>query len=219
MPDYQRLPLPFAATGMDLRHPTDRLPQGKFAALINTRINVISAISGRYGMTPQWTTPISGDPTLHSLLCLYDPTQSSWTLLAGATTDLYYGQTSPTSAATGFSGNPLTFRLNWENPFTSHGMEGFLHIRDGYLTYLATAPVTLTLTYDQGAPIVITLPATSATQPQRVYWIPLASKGKLVAYSLASASAFGVFGRDSGCYVKPWGSTGPYQEVRPFPSQ
>ncbi|MDE2098732.1 MAG: hypothetical protein KGL39_15870 [Patescibacteria group bacterium] len=106
-------------------------------------------------------------------------------------------------------------RLNWASPFTSHGLSGFLHIRDGYATLSSTSPVTLTLTYDSGVTNSITLPSTGGI-PTRLYWIPLAGKGKLVAYTLASSAPFSVFGKDSVVNMKGWGMTGPYQAVRPF---
>lgn len=106
-------------------------------------------------------------------------------------------------------------RLNWASPFTSHGLPGFLHIRDGYITLISTAPVTLTLTYDSGVTNSITLPSTGGIA-LRQYWIPLAGKGKMVAYSLSSSAPFSVFGKDSGVNVKGWGDTGPYQFMRPF---
>lgn len=111
--DYSRIPVPFASSGMNLRVPLDRLPQGKWGALKNVRSTILGTLSGRYGMTPAWTSPIPGSPTIHSVLRLNDttPGAGAWTRIVGAATSLYYGQTSPTLAATGFSGDPLSFAI------------------------------------------------------------------------------------------------------------
>ncbi|MDE2098731.1 MAG: hypothetical protein KGL39_15865 [Patescibacteria group bacterium] len=111
--DYPRIPLPFVSSGMNLRAPLDRLPQGKWGALQNVRSTILGTLSARYGMTSAWTA-IAGAPTLHSILRLNDPTSSpspSWTRIVGAGTSLYYGTSFPTLADSGYSGNPLAFAI------------------------------------------------------------------------------------------------------------
>ncbi len=102
----------------------------------------------------------------------------------------------------------------WITQPTTHDLSGYQHLFDGFIPYMATAPVTLTVTLD-GAPYVYTLPSSGGAyvkhylhfQPKKFRW---------AEYSAVSSSGFRVFERDMEIRVKAWGSSGPYSTVRPF---
>lgn len=88
-----------------------------------------------------------------------------------------------------FVAQPLSIRF-WESVPTTHGMEGYHHIRKLILSYAARAAVTLTITsYDGISPAVITLPSTGGSFV-RVEFIPSYNKGMLYTYMLSSSDVF-----------------------------
>ena len=104
---------------------------------------------------------------------------------------------------------------HWMTQPTSHGQRGFIHHRDGFIALQSWSDVELLLTYDNGVTKAYVI-ASTAGVIIKVY-LPLAAvKTKLVSYSLTSTAKFRVFIKDSEIRMKAWGSTEPYQVVRPF---
>lgn len=108
--------------------------------------------------------------------------------------------------------------LEWHTEGTSHGMDGWQHVKEMNITHLSTADLTLTLVRDYGANIVVTVPNSGGVQKktQVPIQIPPPSKFKIVSYNLTSSQAFRIWENDLECWVKSWSSPGPYQKIRPF---
>jgi hypothetical protein len=92
---------------------------------------------------------------------------------------------------------------HWEVPPNSLGMQGFMHVRDGYVTIRSTADVTLTFTPDVGSEQTITLPSTSG-EKQKLYFSFAANKQKLVGFSFDSAQDFRIYQPESELRAKQW---------------
>jgi hypothetical protein len=105
----------------------------------------------------------------------------------------------------------------WYTQQTTHDLQGWQHIRRGFLAYGdATADVTLLIVTDQGALPVITLPATGSGGYAKASWEPTYNKFLWARYEVRSAEPFRLFKRDCEVYVKAWGSGDAYQIVKPF---
>lgn len=108
--------------------------------------------------------------------------------------------------------------LQWTTELVSFGM-GWQHLRMLNIPYIASDPVTLTLTFDQWSTIVVTdqLPATPSqlTPFKQLVTIP-ANKSKLVGFSLTSSAPFRVFAKMLEVWVGAWGRTSAYEKVMPF---
>ena len=105
--------------------------------------------------------------------------------------------------------------VEWQSEFTSHGMPGWQHIREMNIAYLSTAPMTLTLSFDQWPQITLTVPSSGGVQTKWKTPIP-ANKFKLISYGLTSTAPFYLFEGQCEAKVKPWGSTGAYTIITPF---
>jgi len=87
---------------------------------------------------------------------------------------------------------------------TSFGLDGYKHLRQVALAYVATAPVTLTIgTYDGQSPAVITLPGTGGAYQKTLFPVG-PNKGLLYTFQFASAEPFQIFEDDSEYYVGAW---------------
>ena len=109
--------------------------------------------------------------------------------------------------------------MNWITQPTSHDINNWHHIRDGYLPLMSTTPVTLNIIDDTGNPLGggIVIPASGGTLIMlKAYWVPVANKSRTYQYSATSSAGFRVFQRDLVVNVKPWGTGEGYQAVRPF---
>lgn len=101
----------------------------------------------------------------------------------------------------------------WTTQATSHGLEGYQHVRELMLTYQSTTPLTLVVTVDGNPGFLITFPSTAGLYRK----IPMAfppNKGFVYQYSLSAAAPFQVWANDIEMEVKPWGSRGDYQRVK-----
>ncbi|HEX6826509.1 MAG TPA: hypothetical protein VF077_09370, partial [Nitrospiraceae bacterium] len=105
----------FICTGIDLAHPPDLLPDGRYQQLKNIRVNTAGAVTSRQGHTKVNSTAISPAAITHSIRRLDNQALNETTILIGSGQSLYYGTTSFTLIEAGFSGNPLSltsFRPN-----------------------------------------------------------------------------------------------------------
>ena len=105
--------------------------------------------------------------------------------------------------------------LNWQTELTSLGMTGWAHAREMNLAYLSTTPVTLTLTFDSLAPIILILPSSNGLQNKTKITLP-PNKWKLIGFRASSASPFRVFQGDIEVKLREWGAQGPYGVLKPF---
>lgn len=102
---------------------------------------------------------------------------------------------------------------NWASQPTTHGMNGFQHVREVWIPYNSTAAFTLKVVADG---IVYSYPFPSSggtTVKTRLDTNPI--KGKLFWYGTEGGPTT-IFFEDIEVKVKEWGSNGPYQSVRPF---
>lgn len=108
--------------------------------------------------------------------------------------------------------------MEWSTELMSYG-NGWQHIRMLNIPYIAPAPVVITLFFDQWPTIIIPdqLPATSSQlypTKQKVNVPP--NKGKLMGFTLSSASPFRLFKTQLEVWVGIWGRVSPYETVLPF---
>lgn len=92
---------------------------------------------------------------------------------------------------------------HWEVPPNSLGLEGFMHVRDGYVTIRSNADVTLTFTPDVGAVQTFTLPSTGGAK-KKLYFSFASNKQKLVGFSFDSASPFRIYQPECELRAKQW---------------
>ncbi len=106
----------------------------------------------------------------------------------------------------------------WQTQPTTHDLQGYQHLRDGYLAYMAEWYITLTITVD-GRDYTYTFPPTGSVVGQayaKIYFPMVATKGRWFSYKLTSTLPFRVFLRDTELRVKEWGSGQSYSIIKPF---
>lgn len=100
--------------------------------------------------------------------------------------------------------------IEWQTFGTSYGNDGYMHLRQFALAYVATQSVTITITpYDGQVPAAITVPSTGGQYQKTLFPVP-ANKGLLYNWKATSAAPFQIFLDDSEFYVGGWGRQGPY---------
>jgi len=110
-------------------------------------------------------------------------------------------------------GQPVGIQ-SWTSVPTSHGLEGYHHIRKLILAYMSMAAVTLTITaYDGISPAVITLPSTGGAY-QKVEFVPSFNKGMLFTYDLSSSKPFSMIMEDCEIEVGSWERASAYATFR-----
>jgi hypothetical protein len=98
----------------------------------------------------------------------------------------------------------------WQTQPSTHGLRGYMHIRQTSITYAAVAPVTFTITaYDGVSPAPITLPSTGGGVVKIVFPVT-ANKGQLYAYRMSSALPFQCYADKSEVLVGAWGREDAY---------
>lgn len=106
----------------------------------------------------------------------------------------------------------------WTTELLNFGL-GWQHVRMLNIPYIASSPVTITLSFDQQASIALPniLPATaSQLYPTKTKVMPPVNKSKLVGFRMESDSPFRLFREMMEIWVGPWGRSGPYIPARPF---
>lgn len=104
---------------------------------------------------------------------------------------------------------------HWEARETSHGLDGYQHLRDMNVAIRSSSAVTLTLTFDAAVTQTYTLASTGGLR-QKVYVPFHANKFKLVRYSLDSDAEFRLYESDLEVRAKPWVTDLGYSIMRPF---
>jgi hypothetical protein len=108
--------------------------------------------------------------------------------------------------------------LEWTTELMNYG-PGWQHIRMYNITYIASAPVTMTIFFDQWPTIVLAniLPATSSQlYPTKTKVQMPANKTKLMGFTLTSTARFRVFKPQLEVHVGVWGRSSAYRIVMPF---
>ena len=106
---------------------------------------------------------------------------------------------------------------HWEFPETTHGLVGWQHLRDGYLTVRSGATLTFTITVDGTAltPVFINSSNTSGAK-RKVYFQMPPHKGKVFKYEINSSAGFRLYGDECEVRAKPWITSLGYSLVTPF---
>lgn len=102
--------------------------------------------------------------------------------------------------------------IGWKTGLLSYDT-GWGHVEWINLAYQSTAPVTLVMTPDNGAPVTLTFPSTSGVQKKQ--WISFpANKFKIVGWTANSSAEFTIYAADTSAMFSGWGTkSGP---IRPF---
>ena len=109
--------------------------------------------------------------------------------------------------------HPLTIQ-NWVSQPTTHGLNGFQHIREIWLAYVSTTGFSFSVTAD-GKSFPYTFPSSGgALVKNRIDTHPI--KGKLFSYGVASSAPISMMLPDLEVRVKEWSSVGPYLPIKPF---
>jgi hypothetical protein len=95
---------------------------------------------------------------------------------------------------------------------TTHDLNSWQHLRDGFIAHRATTDITLQVIVD-GVPYSYTIPHNSGNY-QKSYLIFQPIKGKSFQYKLTSSAGFRLYQKDCEMRVKPW--NGDYQNIKPF---
>lgn len=100
--------------------------------------------------------------------------------------------------------------LTWKTQPSTHGLKGFMHIRQVSITYASTQPVTMAISvYDGVAPATVVLPATGGAVQKIV--VPLtANKGQLYTYAFTSPATFQIYQDKCEVLVGAWGRQDDY---------
>jgi hypothetical protein len=106
--------------------------------------------------------------------------------------------------------------INWMSVPTSHGFMGWQHVREVNIGHRSTADLTLVITPDVGPGYGFTIPNSHDLVTKTKVTINAPMKAKVFQYYITSSAAFYLFLNDIEVKVKSWGSTGPYQVVKPF---
>ena len=114
----------------------------------------------------------------------------------------------------------------WRTGMLAYGLDGWLHSPWLRFAYASTTQVNLTINTDQGASYTVAVPS-SGGQPAKFFaWLPAVDgAGVSMKYRLlewvadAGGTPWTNYGKDHELAIKSWGSTGPYQIIRPFRPQ
>lgn len=109
---------------------------------------------------------------------------------------------------------------HWVTQGTSHGVPGYMFLKDGYIAHQSTADLTLTVIMEGVGEIFQFIIPHGSGQYMKSYvllgtGIPRTLKDKLFRYRLDSNSPFRLFERDCEVRVHAW-SGGEYIVTRPF---
>jgi len=92
----------------------------------------------------------------------------------------------------------------WQTQATTHGMLGFMHVRQISITYAATQPVTFSITsFDRTSPAPLILPATGGAVRKLVFQ-PTFNKGQLYFYKASCPVPFQIYVDKCEVLVGQW---------------
>lgn len=98
----------------------------------------------------------------------------------------------------------------WQTQATTHGMLGYMHVRQISITYASQAPVTFTITsFDGTSPVPIVLPTTAGAVRKLVFPCTF-NKGQLFFYRASCTIPFQIFVEKSEVLVGSWGRQDSY---------
>jgi len=101
----------------------------------------------------------------------------------------------------------------WQTQFSTHGLTGYMHLRQLSLTYAAQAAVTFQATsYDGTSPAAVILPSTGGAVQKIVFPFTF-NKGQLYAYKATCSAPMQIYVDKSEVQVGQWARTEGYQNV------
>lgn len=95
----------------------------------------------------------------------------------------------------------------WQTQATTHGMIGYMHVKQVSITYSSTVPVTLAIGVQAGdgtPPALVTLPSTGGLVQKLVQLLTF-NKGQLFTYKFSAAAPFQVYQDKCEVLVGSWG--------------
>lgn len=101
----------------------------------------------------------------------------------------------------------------WRTFSTTHGLPGYQSIFRMEIQHISTADLTLTLTFDFGPAVIMTIPNSGGSFVKSLAF-PTPNKFKSVQYEITSTQPARIFLPDAECYVRPW--NGDDVVVKPF---
>ena len=111
----------------------------------------------------------------------------------------------------------------WRTGMLAYAQQGWQHVPWLRFAYASTTQVNLTLTTDQGAAVTLAIPSSGGAVAKYFTWVPAYDAGgapmkfRMIEWIAdAGGTPFTVYAEDIEVAVKSWGSTGPYQPIKPF---
>jgi hypothetical protein len=109
-----------------------------------------------------------------------------------------------------YQGVPVSV-TQWKTQGTSFGWASYGHLRQWNFAYRATAPVTITITVQDGtAPLPLVLPSTGGLLKKTMFPFTF-NKAMLYFFTGVSSEEWAPYLSESDLYVGEWGRQGPYQ--------
>jgi hypothetical protein len=108
-------------------------------------------------------------------------------------------------------GTPETAET-WQTQATTHGMLGYMHVKQVSITYSSTVPVNLSIGVQAGdgmAPTLVTLPSTGGLV-QKIVQLLTPNKGQLFTYKFSATVPFQIYQDKCEVLVGSWGRTEGY---------
>ncbi len=102
---------------------------------------------------------------------------------------------------------------NWTSQPTTHGLNGFQHIREVWLPYNSQGGFTFTIVADNKPYSYPVASSNGKTVKVRFDTDPI--KGKLFSYGTSGVPTT-IFLEDMEVRIKEWSSTGPFLPIKPF---
>jgi hypothetical protein len=106
--------------------------------------------------------------------------------------------------------------MNWVSVPTSHGFQGWQHIREMNIGHRSITDLTLILTPDAGPPMSFVIPNSNYAVTKTKVTITAPNKFKVMQYALFSTAPFYLFLNDIEVKLGIWQRIGPYQIIKPF---
>lgn len=104
----------------------------------------------------------------------------------------------------------------WNAEASAFGLQGYIHLYQINLAYIAAQAVTVTATTDQGV-FTLAFPAAGAgLQPAKIVMKAPPNKWKVCSFAVTSSAPLYLWKELTEVWLKQWGSTGEYVKINPF---
>jgi len=107
---------------------------------------------------------------------------------------------------------------NWISQVFTQGMSGFQHYKDGYISHISTASLSLVTVLDGIAQPAIVIPSSSGIFTKTYIRFP-AMKFKTIQYKITSSQGFRLYKSACEIRAKQWASSEAYRVITPIGEQ